>query len=261
MSSLQEWLPPGERIETLAQFDAFQGYVSSQRLGPKTAAHPDLVLLSLLKTRLGKGQSVQQMYASSVLEAESAHPSEDEEGAGTAADEKKRVAAFLDTVLIAFGRRLQAAAATSTSCSFMLKAELHNPKNPEYAAICDTESTKGALDAMLLKLRAAGVPVSLEELRDAFLARLPELFKTQMILHGCDRLAARGATADVYMSTYQEALRIEMALRAAGAFTPRDVKATGTPKRTREQRLAALGDGSRRGDDDSRRGKRSGGTS
>ena len=102
----------------------------------------------------------------------------------------------------------------------MLKAELHNPKNPEYASICDTESTKGALDAMLLKLRAARVPVSLEEMRDAFLVRLPNEVRTQMIMHGCDRLAARGAAADVYMSTYEEAFNIEMALRAAGTFTP-----------------------------------------
>ena len=56
----------------------------------------------------------------------------------------------------------------------MLKSEFHNPKNPEYVAINDTESTRGALDAMMLKLRAARVPVSLEEMRDAFSARFPE---------------------------------------------------------------------------------------
>ena len=58
MSPLQEWLSPGESIETAVQFDAFMGFVTSQRLGSKTTAYPDLVLLSLLKTRLGKEQSV-----------------------------------------------------------------------------------------------------------------------------------------------------------------------------------------------------------
>ena len=54
MSSLQEWLSPGESIETAVQFDAFLGFVNSQRLGskmtayPETTAYPDLVLLSLL---------------------------------------------------------------------------------------------------------------------------------------------------------------------------------------------------------------------
>ena len=59
MSYLQEWLPPGGCIETIVQFDAFMGFVYSQRLGSKTTAYPDPVLLSLLGTRLGNGQSVQ----------------------------------------------------------------------------------------------------------------------------------------------------------------------------------------------------------
>ena len=59
MSSLQEWLPPGKCIETIVQFDAFMGFANSQWLGSKTTAYPDPVLISLLKTRLGKGWSVQ----------------------------------------------------------------------------------------------------------------------------------------------------------------------------------------------------------
>ena len=155
MSSLHEWLPPGVCIETSEQFDAFMGFVNSQRLAPKTSPYPDLVLLSLLKTRLGKGPSVQQMYASSALEAEAAHPPaeiESETVSAAVAAAKKRDTAFLDAVLAALGRRLLAATARPTCSPFMLKVELHNPKNPEYASICDTESTKGALDAMLLKL-------------------------------------------------------------------------------------------------------------
>ena len=70
----------------------------------------------------------------------------------------------------------------------MLKGELHNPKNPEYAAVRDTESAKGALDSMLMKLRAAGIPVSLEEMRDALCVRLPEEIKKEMIMYGFARL-------------------------------------------------------------------------
>ena len=54
---------------------------------------------------------------------------------------------------------------------------------------------------------------------------------------------------------------IETALRAAGAFTPHDITVASPSKRTREQRLTALGDSSRHGDDESRRGKRSSGSS
>ena len=77
MSSLLESLSPGESIETALQFDAFMGFVNSQRLGSKRTAYPDLVLLLLLKMRLGEEQSAQQICASSVLEAESARPLED----------------------------------------------------------------------------------------------------------------------------------------------------------------------------------------
>ena len=48
--------------------------MNSQRLAPKTTVYPDAVLYSLLKTRSGKKQSVQQMFQSSMLEAEAANP-------------------------------------------------------------------------------------------------------------------------------------------------------------------------------------------
>ena len=50
-----------------------------------------------------------------------------------------------------------------------------------YVAIRDTESAKGALDSVLVKIRAAGVLASLEEMRGAFVARLPDELKTGMI--------------------------------------------------------------------------------
>ena len=108
------------------------------------------------------------MCASSVLEAEAASPLPTDLTSETGTTAKKRSAAFLGTVSIAFGRHLKAAA-TRPSCSpFMMKSKLHSPKNPAYAAIRDTGSMKGALDSMLMKLRAAGIPVSLEEMRNAF---------------------------------------------------------------------------------------------
>ena len=137
-----------------------------------------------------------------------------------------------------------------------MKGELYNPKNPEYAAISDTESAKGALDSMLMQLRANKTPVSLGDLRDPFCQRLPEEIKKELILRGLNRLATRAPHADAYQAVYDETLMVEGVLRAAGAFTPRNAKAPGPPKRTREQRLAALGGGSRRGDDDSRRNKK-----
>ena len=48
---------------------------------------------------------------------------------------------------------------------------------------------------------------------------------------------------------------IKGALRASGAFTPRGAKTPGSSKTTREERLAALGDGSRRDDGDSQKRK------
>ena len=133
----------------------------------------------------------------------------------------------------------------------MLKTEFFDPKNLVYVAIRGAESAECALDSILAKLRAAGVSVSLEEMRDAFVPRLPDEVKTKMIPHGFARLASHAAP-DVYKATYEEALMIETALRAAGTSTPRDTKVAGPPKRTRWQRLVALGDDSRRGGDDSR---------
>ena len=118
---------------------------------------------------------MQQMYASSVLEAESAHPLEDlgsESGIAAAAVAKKRAAASLDTVITALGRRLSAAAARPPCSSCTLRAELHNPKNPEYVAVRDTESAKGVLGSILVELRTAGISVSPEEMRDALLLLL-----------------------------------------------------------------------------------------
>ena len=54
----------------------------------------------------------------------------------------------------------------------MMKGKLYNPEHMEYAAR-DTESAKGTLDSMLMKLRALNIPVSLEETGDAFCQRLP----------------------------------------------------------------------------------------
>ena len=84
----------GERIEAIVQFDTFMGFVNSQRLGTKTTAYPDLVLLLLLKTRLGKEPSVQQMYASSVLEVEAADPLPEDLASKTGIIAKRRSAAF-----------------------------------------------------------------------------------------------------------------------------------------------------------------------
>ena len=148
-----------------------------------------------------------------------------------AAAAKKRNAVFLDTVLAALGCRFMAATARPSCSSFMLKTELYNPNNQAYVAIRDMESAKGALDSMLVKLRAAGVSVSLVEMRDAFVARLPDEVKTGMILHGFAWHASRAAT-DVHLATYEEALMIETALRAAGAFTPHETKVAGPPKTT-----------------------------
>ena len=117
-------------------------------MGSKTTAYPDSVLLSLLKTRLSKSQSVQQMYASSVLEAEAANPLPTDLAPETEIAAKKRSAVFLDTVLIAFERRLKAAATCSNR---RLKGELYSSKNQEDVAIRDTESAMGALDSMLMK--------------------------------------------------------------------------------------------------------------
>ena len=119
-----------------------------------------------------------------------------------------------------------AAAARPSCSSFVLKADVYNPKNPAYVAILDTESTKGAPDSMLVKLRATGVSVSFGEMGDAFVARLPGEVKTEMILYGFARLASHD-TAEVDKAAYEEALMVETALRAAGTFTLRDNKVVG----------------------------------
>ena len=123
---------------------------------------------------------------------------------------KKRSAAFLDTVLTALGRRLKATAARPSCSSFMLKGELHNPKNPEYAGVRDTESAKGELVSVRMKLRAADIPVSLENMRDAFLCGLPEEVRKETTLHGFARLESRTATG-VYKAVYDEAFMIARA--------------------------------------------------
>ena len=56
----------------------------------------------------------------------------------------------------------------------MLKAELCSPKNSEYTAICDVDSTKRAPDAMLMKLRASNISVSPKEMCGAFCQRLSD---------------------------------------------------------------------------------------
>ena len=63
-------------------------------------------------------------------------------------------------------------------------------KNPEYAAIRDTESTKGALDSVPLKLREQNIAISLDEMHDAPYLWLPDIIKKEMIMHGFARLEA-----------------------------------------------------------------------
>lgn len=97
MSVLQDILPLGECIENADQLDAFLGFVKSQRLAP-------IETLYLLKARLAKKPSVQQMYQFSVREAEAAHPvPRDGE---SAASKKKRDTAYLDAVLTSLAWRL-----------------------------------------------------------------------------------------------------------------------------------------------------------
>ena len=132
------------------------------------------------------------------------------EPAGFAA--KKHGAAFLDTVLVLLERRPNASAACPVCSLFIVKGELYNPKNPEYAAICDTESTKGAFDSMLVKLPAMSIPVSIEEMSGACCQRLPEETKEELIMYGFARLETRKPHIDAYQAVYDEALMIEGAL-------------------------------------------------
>ena len=69
------------------------------------------------------------------------------------------------------GRRLKTATArpSESYSPFMLKAEMYNPKNPQYVAARDTESANGAVDTMAVKLRANEVSVFVGELRGAFI--------------------------------------------------------------------------------------------
>ena len=69
---------------------------------------------------------------------------------------------------------------------------------PGYVAIRDTESTKGALDSMLIKLRAVDIPVSLEEMSGASCQRLPGETKKELIVHGFTRLGTRKPHADTH---------------------------------------------------------------
>ena len=89
------------------------------------------------------------MHAYSVLEAEAVSPSLTDLTSETGITAKKRSAVFLDTVLIAVGCRLKAAAARPSCSPSMVKGELYSSKNLEYTAIRDTESAKGALDSSL----------------------------------------------------------------------------------------------------------------
>ena len=70
-------------------------------------------------------------------------------------------------------------------------------------------------------------------------------------MHGFDRPDAHKPHADAYQAVYDESLMIEGALRDTGAFTPRDTRTSGPSKMSREQRLAALDDGSRHDNGDS----------
>ena len=143
MGSLREWPAPGKSIKNSDQFDASLGFVNPQRLGSKTPAYPEIVLLSLLEMRLAKKQSVYQMYPSSVFEAEAANPLPVDLATETGFAAKRRGAAFFDTAFTLLVRRLKATVTRLVRSSFMLKGELYNPKNPVYAVIRDMESTKG----------------------------------------------------------------------------------------------------------------------
>jgi hypothetical protein len=96
---------------------------------------------------------------------------------------------YLDTTVVSLARRFKAAVMQPMGSAYMMRGPLYNPKNPEYAASHDTESTKGALDSMLLKLRDLNIPVTTDELGSAFIERLPEKIKKHVIMYGLDRLA------------------------------------------------------------------------
>ena len=61
---------------------------------------------------------------------------------------------------------------------------------------------------MLMKLRAVGIPASLEEMSDAFCQQLPEETKKNLILHGFTWLETRKPHADTHKAVYDKALMI-----------------------------------------------------
>ena len=171
----------------------------------KTAAFSNAALLQLLKTRLSKAQSVQQMYQSSVLETVAANPVPGYLTTDTIAAEKKRVASYFDAVLTSLARRPKAAVAPQSRTTFMMKGELYSPKHPGYAATHDAESTKGALASMLMRQRALNIAVLLEEIGDAFCQWLSDKAKSELIMHGFARFEARKPHVDYYQAVYVEA--------------------------------------------------------
>ena len=80
-------------------------------------------------------------------------------------------------------------------------------------------------------------------MRSAFYQQLPGETKKELVIHGFARHAARAPHDGPYQAVYSKAFMVEGAMRAVGAFKPRGDKLVGPSKRTREQRLAALGGG------------------
>ena len=62
-----------------------------------------MVMLALLKTRLSKKPNVQHMFASSVIEANTADPPPEDAENETGTAQKKRDGAIFDAVLVALG--------------------------------------------------------------------------------------------------------------------------------------------------------------
>ena len=87
-----------------------------------------------------------------MLEVEAANPVPEDAVAESAAGAKKSVAAYFDAVLTSFARCLKATGATPVRWAFLMKDEMYNPNNPEYAAICDVESAKGTLVSAHVRL-------------------------------------------------------------------------------------------------------------
>lgn len=96
-----------------------------------------------------------------------ANPVPEDSATESAAGANKRVAAYFDADLTSLARCLKATGAAPAGWAFLMKGEMYNPKNPEYAAICDVESAKGAPNFVYMELYASNIAVSLEELGDA----------------------------------------------------------------------------------------------